>query len=121
MLRVQWVGVPTYSEQDEVYERISQYLQAQGKILLLFDLREAGPIDGKHRRMGAEWWRKQPLQSIALAQFGMSPVVRVLVVLVTRAIGLLSGVQPRVEFFATEAEARAWLDQVEGELRAFEK
>jgi hypothetical protein len=113
--------VPTYAEQDEVYERISEYLHAQGKILLLFDLREAGPVDRKHRAAAAEWWRKAPLQSIALAHFGMIPVVRVLLSLMNRAVGLLSPTQPRIELFATESEARAWLDRVKAELRPFER
>ena len=50
------------------------------------------------------------LSFIVGAMFGASAPTRAMLLLVTRAMSLIGGIKSNSRFFATEAEARAWLD-----------
>ena len=117
LLHVRWVGAHTLDEQHRIYERISAYVQANRPTLLMFDLRHAISLTAEHRRASAQWWKQQQLESIALAQYGLGPLLRVMVNLIARAVGLLSGRSVVMDNFANEAEARAWLERIRPTLR----
>ena len=117
-LHVHWVGDHTLEEQQQIYARIRAYLAERGTALLLFDLTQAGTLTAEHRRASADWWRRQELDSIALAHYGLSRTALVFTSLIQRAVELLTRSQAIVGNFRTEAEARAWLASIQGRLRA---
>lgn len=106
---VHWVGLPTLVEVQQVYEVLEQDLRATGHHRVLFDLSRVDPKPPgpEQRRCAAEWWKRHAAQ-IVLASYGMSWPVRVIMDLVRRVVGLF-GPPMRSRYFATEAEARAWL------------
>lgn len=106
---VHWVGLPTPIEVQRIYDVLEQHLRASGHHRVLFDLSRVDPKPpgAEQRRHAAEWWRRHGAQ-LALASYGMSWPVRVIMDLVRRAVGLF-GPEMRSRYFATEAEARAWL------------
>ena len=117
LLHVRWVGAHTLDEQHQIYERIAAYVKANRPTLLMFDLRHAISLTAEHRRASAQWWKQQQLESIALAQYGLGPLLRVMVNLIARAVGLLSGRSVVMDNFANESEARAWLERIRPTLR----
>lgn len=117
LLHVHWMGSHTLDEQHQIYERIAAYVKANRPTLLMFDLRNATSLTAEHRRASAHWWKQQDLESIALAHYGLGPLMRVMVTLIARAVSLLSGRSTILDNFATEAEARAWLEQMQPTLR----
>lgn len=117
LLHVRWVGSHTLDEQHQIYERITAYVKANRPTLLMFDLRHATSLTAEHRRASAHWWKQQELESIALAQYGLGSLLRVMVTLIARAVALLSGRSVVMDNFANEAEARAWLEQIRPTLR----
>ena len=117
LLHVRWNGAHSLDEQHQIYDRIADYVRLNRPTLLLFDLRNATSLTAEHRRASGEWWKKQQLESIALAHYGLGTIMRMMTGLIARAVELLSGRRANLENFATEAEARAWLERVRPTLR----
>lgn len=119
LLHVRWIGDHTLDEQRRIYDYIGNYLEERGIALLLFDLRHAGTLLPEHREASANWWRNKPLNSIALAQYGLSKTARFTVSMIARAIRVLAKNEIVLEDFDDEANARLWLEAVAKELRPF--
>ena len=119
LLHVRWIGSPTLDEQRQIYDHIAKYLEERGIALLLFDLRQAGPLPLENREASANWWRNKPLDSIALAQYGLHKSTRFTISMIARAIRVLAKNEIVLEDFEDEANARLWLEAVAKELRPF--
>src|SRR5262249_25897626 len=77
--------------------------------LMLVDLSKTGAVCAEARKIGAER-PKVPVYGTAI--FGASFAIRVIAQLVTTAGSLLAKVtESPVRFFATENQARAWLNE----------
>jgi len=79
-----------------------------GHILLLTDVTRGFGLSPETRQYTAEWAKSHRIKASAL--FGANPTTRAMLTLVTRAMNLISRSDDNTRFFATEAEARAWLD-----------
>ncbi|MGK4000394.1 STAS/SEC14 domain-containing protein [Sorangium sp. So ce1024] len=77
------------------------------EVVMLCDSRRMGTVPAPTRKAMAEGFR--PVRFIAIAVFGASFTVRVITTLATKSIQILNRQAYPVEFFETEAEARAWL------------
>ena len=120
LLHVRWRGNHTLAEQHQIYDHISEYLRVHGTGLLPFDLSQAGSLSAEQRHASGNWWRKQQLDTIALAHYGQTLANRLMLGLLSRAVSLVSRSQVLTENFATEAEARAWLAMMKSRLRSRE-
>ncbi|WP_438015355.1 STAS/SEC14 domain-containing protein [Sorangium sp. So ce315] len=76
-------------------------------VLMLCDSRHMGTVPAPTRKAMADGFR--PVRFIAIAVFGASFTVRVISTLAIKSIQILNRQAYPVEFFETEAEARAWL------------
>jgi hypothetical protein len=125
LLHVRWRGNHTLAEQHQIYDHISEYLRVHGTGLLLIDLSQAGSLSAEQRHAeqrhaSGDWWRKQQLDTIALAHYGQTLANRLMLGLLARAVSLVSRSAVLTENFATEAEARAWLAMMKNRLRSRE-
>lgn len=88
----------------------------QGRVFLLADLTKLQTLGPKTRKVLANWPYLGPYQGVG---FGVSLPLRAvaqLVLAAQRAIGV--GPPLSVQTFATETEARAWIDQERQKMRA---
>ncbi|XXX78206.1 STAS/SEC14 domain-containing protein [Sorangium sp. So ce134] len=85
-------------------------------VLVLADARHMGPIPGPVRKVLADEVRNARIDAVAL--FGASFPVRTIVTLLAKGIHMLTGLPYPQQFFAAEAEARAWLLAQRDALRA---
>jgi hypothetical protein len=102
------VGLPTLAQLQAVYGAVAELLEQTGSRRVLFDVRAAGLPGSDLRRYAAEWWRPRA-HRVALASYGMTRGVRVMMEMVRRAIELIGGGSANMINCATEAEARTWL------------
>lgn len=86
-----------------------QVIAKAGHYCVLIDLSQLGSITAGTRKRSAEWARRRPRAASHIALFGGNAVRKALVILVMRAVQLVSGKDLSARFFATEADARAWL------------
>ncbi|WP_437776782.1 STAS/SEC14 domain-containing protein [Sorangium sp. So ce1097] len=77
------------------------------EVVMICDARRMGTVPAPTRKAMAEGFR--PVRFIAIAVFGASFTVRVISTLAMKSIQIVNRQAYPVEFFATEAEARAWL------------
>lgn len=118
LLHVHWASRLTLEEWHQIYSRIEAYVKSRDTALILFDLRDASDSSREQRQASATWWRRQRLETVALAQYGLSTKLRIFVNLTTRAVGVLAGKSPHAILFETEAESRAWLATIKPKLIA---
>jgi hypothetical protein len=76
-------------------------------IFALIDLSRVDKITAGARKSATEDSVGVPMRGVAL--FGASRAIRVLTSIVARAVDLIHGGDNPTRFFATEAEARAWI------------
>ena len=96
-------------------ERLGKDFEA---VLILVDVRRVGDVSPEARRLSAT---PSKLNIIATAIFGASFHVRVLAKLITKAAAVLRRVKETdspTQFFETEAESLAWLDERRAEYRS---
>ncbi|MFO0573253.1 MAG: STAS/SEC14 domain-containing protein [Polyangia bacterium] len=110
IIHVHWVGLPTLAQLQAVYAAVAELLDQTGSRRVLFDVRAAGLPGAELRRYAAEWWRPRA-HHVALASYGMTLGVRVMMEMVRRAIELIGGGSAKMINCGTEAEARAWLSR----------
>ena len=102
-------GVPTMEDTRKFLEIVAEVEAKYGQILFLTDVTEGFGLSSESRRYTAEWSKQHRI--VASAFFGASTPARAMLTLVMRAMSLLGNSQPNTRFFATEAEARDFLDQ----------
>ncbi|WP_437809169.1 STAS/SEC14 domain-containing protein [Sorangium sp. So ce1078] len=86
------------------------------EVLVLSDTRRVGTILPSARKVMASEMRAVRFDAIAL--FGASFAVRVISTLAAKSVQILTQQSYPVQFFDTEAEARAWLGAQRDALRA---
>lgn len=115
---------PLYIDEDLVYtvalgpstlEGVTEYLALiepvfakYGTAFLLTDATITLEVSGPARRLIAEWGKTHHVAASAI--FGPGPMARATLTLITAAMKILSNTDQNMRFFATESEARAWLD-----------
>jgi len=86
------------------------------EVLVLADARRCGAVAPAARKVYLDGLRSARLDGIAV--FGAGFHIRVMATLIVKSINLLTKRFPLLVFFETEAEARAWLLEQRGALRA---
>lgn len=96
---------------------VEEHTAERTYVLLLADLSAVGAISHEARSIGVRGEKRIPFRGIAA--YGASIEKRILATLILRALALLHRLEDNpVRFFATEAEACAWIAQRLGELTA---
>lgn len=80
------------------------------------DYRQAGSIPPETRRQVGDWPGSAKIR--AMAVFGASPALRVIMTLIVRAGALLRNFKSPTLFVATETEARDWMAEQRAKQRA---
>lgn len=102
------VGDVAPDEIHEIHAELTELSQA-GSILFIINIARLGRMPAASRAASARWPHLKRLRAIAI--FGAGFEQRVVATLVLKAVGLLSkDFNAAAAFFATEAEARVWLE-----------
>jgi hypothetical protein len=110
LLRVVNHGPFTGEEAATFLALYDQVYDAHGYLLLLLDLRDSGPATSEARRILVDWTKKRA-PNLAVTAISGSLIARTTVTLMSSAMRMINNAMPLLSFFATEAEARAWLAQ----------
>ncbi len=99
------------------YYELAREMSQKGDVYSIGDMTRAGTITPEARRYSVE--NGNGLRMIYSASFGLNPAMRVLMTMLLRAAQLLGRSRPgtQVEFFATEAEARAAVARIRARTR----
>lgn len=116
MYFAEFIGDLAAEHMPELNAMNSRYAQRNGYLLVLVDASSAGTMTPAARRMSVEGGRALNSRS-ATAIFGTSLMTRTVATLLFKAVALLSRQSTSLEFFKTEAAARAWLDKQRARLR----
>lgn len=100
-------GVISLDEARRFLDLVAEVRVKHGHVLMLSNVTEGFGMSPETRRYTAEWSRTHKMDASAL--FGASALARSMIMLVTRAMAVI-GRAPNIAFFATEKEARTWLD-----------
>lgn len=87
---------------------VSQIMERHGRIFILCDLRQAGPMPPESRRIFVEFGASHP-PVLALAFYHVSLMVRGVNALLFSAINLVSKRPHNMRQFSSEQDARSWL------------
>lgn len=91
-------------------EELKRAAEGRDHIFFLIDQTRAGSVNAEARRLGVEGARG--INILAGAVFGASFHMRVVMTLIVRVLRLVQNQQGNLlQFFATEAEARAYLTE----------
>lgn len=102
------LGQLTVPDAELLSAAYDQELQRHRYLLLLVDLAGSSGASSEARRT-LVMWAKPHGTVISAAAYGGSVFVRSFMKLMNGAVRMLSGKQPALEFFSTEAEARHFL------------
>jgi hypothetical protein len=106
---LKFIGDITGPDVSEITAACKPWMIDHEYLLLLVDLSDMGRALPDARTAGKE---KGEYEMRGTAFFGASPRIRILVNLVVSALNiLLKRIDNPVRFFATEAQARAWLSE----------
>lgn len=108
LMTLRWHGVPSLEDIQAAMTRAEGILQSAGSLFVLVDMRDAGPAGTDARRYMQQWLGRHPVCVMAL--FGVSLPVRVVLLLISRAMVLLGIPSPVYTLFSNEADARAWIE-----------
>lgn len=92
----------------ELLQIVERVRAQRGMIFLLTDTRQLGTIEPAARQYGVKWARTHTVEGSAI--YGAGLMARALITLIERAITLVRAHHAPTVFFATEAQARAWID-----------
>lgn len=100
------------------YYALAGELGRSQEIYCIGDMARAGSINAEARSYAVRSEQKLPI--VCTAVFGINPVMRALLVMVSRAAQLLgrSPSQTGIKFFANETEARGFIAALRAERRA---
>lgn len=103
-----FIGDTDAAEMRHMNEELRRLTEGLDHVFLLLDQTRAGSVTAEARKLGVEGTKGIPV--VEAAAFGASFQVRVVITLVVRVLKLLRGEKRElIHFFATEAEARAYL------------
>jgi len=98
---------------DEIIALCEQLLivhKKYGWVFEIVDAKAAGSMGAQARRQNAAWHRHHRVDLEGVV-FGANLLVRTIFSLVLNAFRMLGSDQVQMHFMATEAEARAWVEQ----------
>lgn len=107
---VVWNGDVGLEDVRELVEVVGRIHAAQPILFMLSDSRNTGSFDPEARRWVAQQTKERSLIALSVI-FGASFPVRIVASMIHRAMRLLAPGSPETVFFATEAEARAFIDE----------
>ena len=99
----------SFEDAAALMERLEAFAKGKDCVLMLFDVTRASDIAPEARKLVVASLGKLPIAGVAM--FGASFSVRVVSTLMTKAASLLYPSAPTACFFATEADARAWIGE----------
>jgi hypothetical protein len=105
-----WRGEVELAEVQTLFALYGQVHDQHGRVFILSDMRHSGVPPEKARRWMANWLREQRKLTGAAA-YGANVVIRAVFIMLLRGIRLF-GVHIPFGIFATESEARAFIDQL---------
>jgi hypothetical protein len=103
-----WDGPSTLAEIQAANAMIERVIAEHGRAFCLHDMRKAHRPPPDARQWLTEWSAR--VKVAAVACFGTSFTVRTFATLLVRAIRFLKGPEGILEFFETEAQARAFIN-----------
>ncbi len=89
-------------------------LAKHNRLFMLTDVSKGFSVSSEVRRFQSEWAKAHVITGSAL--YGAGAVTRAMVTLIHGAMTLVGKNNFRIGFFATEAEARAWIDEIRSKL-----
>jgi hypothetical protein len=107
-------GVTTLETAKSVLEVCAQVLVKHKRLYMLTDLSNGFNVSADVRRYQAEWGSQHQITASAL--FGAGAVTRAMVTLIHGAMSLVGKTNFSLRFFATEPEARAWINELRAKL-----
>ena len=102
-----WSGSPSMAEIQGYHAVLERVIAEKGRVFCLIDMANTHHPPPEARQWLTEWSRRFHID--AIAGFRASFAVRVASTLILRAIRFFKGSALIMEFFETEAEARAFL------------
>ena len=103
------VGDLSVEEVSEIMSRVGAFAAGKQRVLLMFNVERSGDMAPAARKIAMDATSRLPVAGIAL--FGASFAIRVAATLMAKAARILyPSSAPVPRFFASEAEARAWLN-----------
>ena len=113
VLHVKWVGEFTVSDMQRLNQLITDLRQKHQLVFHLVDGTKGHGLSAEARRWSVAHTSPSN-RADGIACFGFNSMMRAISTLLVRAIAILSKRTAPTRFFATEAEARAWLDELRG-------
>lgn len=117
ILLVHFVGDVTMDDWKKFRLISEEVIATEGRFYMIGHLPESGTIVPEVRRDYLNWLKEKPL--LGVANIGGGRMSRALAVLLSNAIRLFLGVRIPTAFVQTEAEARAWVAELEAKHRRF--
>lgn len=93
----------------ELIGRVQVFAEGKDRVFLMFDLERSGHIEPAARKIVVDSFGRMRVGGIAM--FGASFTHRVIASLMMKATGIFFSSPLDVHFFASEADARAWIDE----------
>lgn len=110
LLRWELHGPVLVEDVVELWRRNRQIRARYGYVLMLIDGTAAGTLVPEARRQIVDYKRNEPDSQGRVAVYGVGPLSRALVALVSRALLLVVKREVSVHLCASEGEAMAWLE-----------
>jgi hypothetical protein len=108
---IEWHGAIELSEMQAVYGMLPPIHAELGQAFFLADLSDSELPAAPVRSWVADWQRTHR-ELTGGAAFGAGLTARSMFSLMTRAISLITNTQVPVRLFATEFQARIWIDEL---------
>jgi hypothetical protein len=105
-------GDISFQEAAAIMHRLEAFTAGKDRVFLLLDVRRAGNMPPEARKGIVGTMGRLPVGGVAI--FGATFSIRVAATLMAKAASLLHPSAPAASFFASEADARAWLDDRRG-------
>lgn len=110
-------GPLSAEEMNTFFDWSEGVLRSHGYALVLTDCADAASGSTQSRKTAAERLRAHG-EHIAAAVYGMSPVMRSMLQIFNGAVRMVTRRSLNIEAFATETDARAWLDRWRPHMKA---
>lgn len=106
-----WQGEVELADAQQLFALYAGVKAQRGRLFCLSDMRGSGVPSAAVRRWMADFMRHR-LTIDAAAAYGANGLIRAAFIMLLRGVMLLGKFRFPFELFATEAEARAWLDRL---------
>jgi hypothetical protein len=107
VLHLRYVGDLTHAHLCEIFAIAQAIQKLEAKLFLLTDASKVGRVHPEARRYAYEWLRNHPYNGSVV--YGANVIIQTVVMLLLRALSLVSAQPTPVVLVATEQEARTWI------------